>query len=1314
MLPVRQTKRYWGTHLRPGAPLVAAWTRHSPPPTCALRKSSVTYLTHTLRSAPHARFYHCSLLSLSQPTRLFHGSSISPGQPALSLESEPEPVPSGALYAAPQTAATLGHQYHTDLENQLNEYTDPKNLQLFTRPNKSLELIFPHQHTLENQLAVVQVCLVSGDFARAKRMLDGLYHLHPKELREAVDISTHNTLLNGLVSQKPTPQIAFAVEWFRALRGYKVTPNADTYAIMMKGFLATEHEHIVESFLKDFRLKGFSEVQLLHSSYLPDETLIKLVPLLSIHEAQKKSLRPEMQRFLEAITKPSGATNSEPSPSDMDTSPTTKNPQGTIERSTNTLGVSLLQQTLGALSDPQYALLDKQYRIEQESLDASVVQMSEARKARNDPFRGLNIKPLEKYIVDWHAQLTDLIKQELQLINRSNFEDPDNQARITYGPFLKALAPEKVAIATIMSVLELFSAILSRNSEADSVRATQAILVVAKRIEDEYNLEQMRSKSNAEVISRYVDTNNLMSSGRLFNMEVRNALAKIERENIATSWIPKWPQETKVRLGALLLSFLLDVVYIPIERPNSGSKRTTPRRIAAMYHGYRVSSGSRSGSLIFSRELLELLGQDIPTHMFSPNFLPMVVPPRSWLTYNSGGYLTLRNLSVRVKNIHDELLYLRKASDEGRLHTIHLGLDVLGKTQWRINRFIYDVLLKVWNSGQGLADIPPARLDVTMPRKPEDYDTDPKARRAYHLQCSKLVTAERNNHSLRCSANYVVEIARAFLDYGFYFPHNLDFRGRAYPIPPHFNHLGNDLSRGLLSFYVGKPLGARGLRWLRIQLANLYGFDKHSFDDREQFAIDHYEDVKDSALHPLDGKQWWLGAEDPWQCLATCRELYEALNSPDPEQYVSHLPIHQDGTCNGLQHYAALGGDRRGAEQVNLLPSESPQDVYSGVLKLVLEDIEKGVEKDDPMAILLQGKVNRKVIKQTVMTNVYGVTFIGARDQIMRRLKEREDVDDQMLYRLSGYLTHQVFRSLGEIFKCARQIQDWLNEAAKRISHSVNREDLERPTSLSREWSARASSKHEATKHRLSNSIYHLQRIARENYSSVIWTTPLNLTVVQPYRNEGTRIIKTDLQSIQIYDRSRTAPVDSRKQSTAFPPNFIHSLDATHMMLSAIECNRQGLVFASVHDSYWTHACDIDTMSTILRNEFIRLHRQPIMQNLLDEFKVRYANHVTPVVQHVPGKERHTKASKKDDGGGSSEDLPVDATAPAADISEPTSPEASMDGAVVDSDLDAAKKTGQGRPSTRKLIYKPLEFPPLPPRGDFDLNQVATSNYFFH
>src|SRR4051812_18856804 len=129
-----------------------------------------------------------------------------------------------------------------------------------------------------------------------------------------------------------------------------------------------------------------------------------------------------------------------------------------------------------------------------------------------------------------------------------------------------------------------------------------------------------------------------------------------------------------------------------------------------------------------------------------------------------------------------------------------------------------------------------------------------------------------------------------FLNETMYFPHNMDFRGRAYPVPPTLNHLGNDLCRGLLQFEVAKPLGENGFRWLKIHMANLYGFDKHSFKEREQFTVDHMADIMESADIPLGGSRWWLKAEDPWQCLAACYELTEAVRSGYPHEHVSHLP----------------------------------------------------------------------------------------------------------------------------------------------------------------------------------------------------------------------------------------------------------------------------------------------------------------------------------------------------------------------------------------------------------------------------------------
>lgn len=48
--------------------------------------------------------------------------------------------------------------------------------------------------------------------------------------------------------------------------------------------------------------------------------------------------------------------------------------------------------------------------------------------------------------------------------------------------------------------------------------------------------------------------------------------------------------------------------------------------------------------------------------------------------------------------------------------------------------------------------------------------------------------------------------------------------------------------------------------------------------------------------------------------------------------------------------------------------------------------------------------MDRKLVKQTVMTSVYGVTYIGARDQIKRRLKERcAFADDEEMFAASCY-----------------------------------------------------------------------------------------------------------------------------------------------------------------------------------------------------------------------------------------------------------------------------------------------------------------------
>lgn len=78
-----------------------------------------------------------------------------------------------------------------------------------------------------------------------------------------------------------------------------------------------------------------------------------------------------------------------------------------------------------------------------------------------------------------------------------------------------------------------------------------------------------------------------------------------------------------------------------------------------------------------------------------------------------------------------------------------------------------------------------------------------------------------------------------------------------------------------------------------------------------------------------------------------------------------------------------MGRDTEGARQVNLMKADKPSDLYTFVANLVEDKILKDLSRDDldeetrQLAEKLTGKIRRKIVKQTVMTTVYGVTFIG-------------------------------------------------------------------------------------------------------------------------------------------------------------------------------------------------------------------------------------------------------------------------------------------------------------------------------------------------
>ena len=124
--------------------------------------------------------------------------------------------------------------------------------------------------------------------------------------------------------------------------------------------------------------------------------------------------------------------------------------------------------------------------------------------------------------------------------------------------------------------------------------------------------------------------------------------------------------------------------------------------------------------------------------------------------------------------------------------------------------------------------------------------------------------------------------------------------------------MGADVSRGLLEFSEGKRIGKAGLRWLKIHCANKIGKDKLPLDDRAAYTDSIMDEIHACARDPRNNL-FWMDTDNPWQALAVITEISEAYQLENPEDYISHSPVHVDGSCNGMQHYAALGRDSNGA-----------------------------------------------------------------------------------------------------------------------------------------------------------------------------------------------------------------------------------------------------------------------------------------------------------------------------------------------------------------------------------------------------------------
>ncbi|XP_068654084.1 DNA-directed RNA polymerase 1B, mitochondrial-like [Aristolochia californica] len=807
------------------------------------------------------------------------------------------------------------------------------------------------------------------------------------------------------------------------------------------------------------------------------------------------------------------------------------------------------------------ALRRRQIKIETEAWERAAKEYKELLTDMCERKLAPNLPYMKSLFLGWFEPLQDAIAAEQHLCSEA-------KVKPAYAPYFDQLPPDMMSVITMHKLMGL----LMTGGGHGSARVVQAACQIGEAIEQEARIHRFLEKTKKKNDKEQKDKEELdpaLKEQEFLRKKVTSLIKK--QKHVQVKQIVKgldtskpWGQEAQAKVGSRLIDLLIQTAYIqpPVGSNPDGPPDIRPAFRHTLKNVIRDQQKTSRRYGVIECDPLVLQGLDrTARHMVIP-YMPMLVSPLNWLGYDKGAHFFLPSYVMRTHGARQQRQAIKTAPRE-QLQPVFNALDTLGNTKWRVNKRILSVIDRIWASGGRLADLVD-RDDVPLPEMPDTEDEALIKKWKWQVKSVQKENSER--HSQRCDVELKLAVARKMKDEeGFFYPHNVDFRGRAYPMHPYLNHLGSDVCRGILEFAEGRPLGKSGLRWLKIHLANLYagGVDKLSYDGRLAFTENHLDDIFDSADRPLEGRRWWLGAEDPFQCLAVCINLAEALRSSSPETTISHMPVHQDGSCNGLQHYAALGRDKLGAAVVNLVTGEKPADVYSGIASRVLAIMKRDAENDpekDPnakIARLLVKEVDRKLVKQTVMTSVYGVTYIGARDQIKKRLSERNAISDEKeRFVAACYAAKVTLTALGEMFQAARDIMSWLGDCAKVI--------------------------------------------ASEN-QPVRWTTPLGLPVVQPYRVAGRHLIKTSLQILTL--KRETDKILVKRQRTAFPPNFVHSLDGSHMMMTALACKQAGLNFAGVHDSYWTHACDVDQMNRILREKFVELYEQPILENLLESFQ---------------------------------------------------------------------------------------------------------------
>lgn len=667
----------------------------------------------------------------------------------------------------------------------------------------------------------------------------------------------------------------------------------------------------------------------------------------------------------------------------------------------------------------------------------------------------------------------------------------------------------------------------------------------------------------------------------------------------------KWTDSVRCNLGMKLIDiFIVSTGLGKISRYSQGIKLSYRFEIAPEIVQYIAHNDREMADLLFKNR-------------------PMVIPPKPWSNpINGGYYINLKRPIPLVRLNEKTVMDLYGDLD---MPDVYKAVNAIQETPWRINKRVLKVAQEIskWKhipDGLGM----PLAEPEEPPVRPEAANKNPQVQKEWRKSMVIYFQRDNKRKSKRYAVNAQLALADIYKDYErIYFPHNLDFRGRVYPLPL-LNPQGTDFCKSLLEFADGAPLGDSGVAWLAIQGANCYGLDKKPLEERIAWVYENTELILRTAKDPLTDLEW-TETDSPWEFLAFCFEWADFMDQGT--DYVSHIPVAFDGSCSGIQHFSAMLKDEIGGAAVNLVPDDKVHDIYGIVAKhvkqAVMKDAAEGTEDElktaeDGAEYVSKGTkslaaewlahgITRKVTKRPTMTLSYGAKKFGFTEQILEDTiyphLEHHPLAFSKPRQAATYMADKIWNSLGEVVVKAREAMDWLQTASGLLAtdKNINGENL--PTQ---------------------------------------WVTPSGFLVRQRYPKVRLKKLKTfcsgtihvsdesgapeeskkEGETFQISVSEDLGKIDSRKQKQGIAPNYVHSMDASHLMLTVDACVDAGIhQFAMIHDSYGCPAGQGDLMFSLVREVFAEIYKQnDVLQDLHDQVEnmlsPKKAKELPPIPKH--------------------------------------------------------------------------------------------------